>query len=249
MSTICYQESDPILERYFHEIPDKRLALFAFYTLLIVYAACLVITIWTKCWFMLLVPLTGFLVAIGFAYRASMISNPRISAFTAMQLLIIVPPLLLAAANYECLGKCLSKSIYWLPIIFIIVDVICLLIQIFGVTYLTKKTPQKINQGLNIMLVGLLLALLVNIAFVVIMVYFQKSTTTIISKEIWIAMYVTMGCLLVRNIYRFIEFVESKYGSGYLASHEIYMYILDFAMIFACIIILSVMHYGFYLQK
>ena len=62
-------------------------------------------------------------------------------------------------------------------------------------------------------------------------------------------MYVTMACLLVRNIYRFIEFVESKYGEGYLASHEIYMYILDFAMIFACIIILSVMHYGFYLQK
>ena len=246
----CLQRSDPVLIRYFHEIPDARLAIFAFYALLVASVAALIVTLLTQQWYLLLVPLTGFLIAAGYAYRASMIANPRLFAFAAMQMLLIVPPLLLAAANYTCLGKALlmngnsKKSLVrWLPAFFIVFDVVCLFIQIFGVTYLTKADPTKISTGLNLILAGLALALVVNAVFVGALLYTHKFTNA--SSDIWIYLYVTTACLLVRNTYRFVEFIQSKSAkgtgnAGYLASHELYLYLFDFAMIFVCLIVFLV---------
>ena len=248
---------DFILMRYFHEIPDKKLALLSMVLLLIASFISLMVTLWTKCWFMLLVPITGFLVAAGYYYRLCTISDPKVLYFAAMQILLIVSPLLLAAANYECLGKAmkhadgiLSNTMLWMPMLFLIFDIICLLIQLFGGSLLTNKDPTKMKLGVNLILIGIILALVVNVLFIGTLLYINSNVTFNIRSELWVALYVTMILLLVRNVYRFIEFIQSKTsstGEGFLASHEFYMYLLDFSIIFVCLVIFTVLHYGFYL--
>ena len=219
-----------VLMQYFHEIPDKRMALLAMVLLLIASFTTLVVTFWTQCWFMLLVPITGFLIALGYAYRLCMINNPKLIYFAAMQLLLIVSPLLLAAANYECLGKAMknatgiSSNILWLPLGFLLFDIICLIIQFIGGSFLTNKDPKKLKLGVNMIIVGIFLALVLNVLFIGALIYINSTTALNIRQELWIALYATMICLLVRNIYRFVEFIESKMsknGVGYLASHEL----------------------------
>lgn len=249
---VVNSKNEVLLQKIFHEIPDKNLAMFALILLIIISFIILIITFVTKCWFMLLVPITGFLIAAGYAFRIATMSNPTMFNIGAMHMLLIVPPLLFAVANYECLGKVMksknstSKIIYWIPILFIIIDVVCLLMQIYGVTFLTN--PAKINTGLNYMLGGLVLAIIVNIIFIVMLISLTSNVQFGLKKEFWICLYVTMILLLIRNVYKCIEFIQSRFGNKYLASHEIYMYLFDFTMLFICLILFAVLHYGFYLK-
>ena len=240
-------QNEYILTRFFHEIPDEQLALLAMILLIVVSIISLTVTLWTRCWFMLLVPITGFLIAFGYYCRICMISNPKIVYFAVMQILLIVPPLLLAAANYECLGQALRGDNY-IPIAFIAFDIICLAIQLFGGSLLTSKDPVKLKLGINAILVGIVLATIANVAFIGILIYMNSKMS--LKYELLIALYATMSLLLLRNVYRLIEFLQSKQtrdGSGFLASHEMYMYLFDFSTVFVCLIIFTVLHYGFYL--
>lgn len=258
--TLVTQEksTNTILYQYFHEIPDKNLALLALVLLLIVSVISFGLSLWTKSAFTLFIPLTGFLIAAGYACRLHMISNPKLFTFAAMQILLIVPALFLAAVNYTCFGRVInmrrsrsSKVMLWMSSLgFIIFDILCLIIQSFGGTLLTNKDPKIMKVGINLILVGILLAVIVNVFFIGTLIYINTTMSFEVNTNVWIALYVTMGCLLVRNIYRAIEFVQnyiSKNGIGYLSSHEIYMYIFDFTMLFICFVVFCLLHYGFYL--
>lgn len=235
-----------ILKKIFNEVPDKKIATLAMIMLIAISCVLLVITFITQCWFMLLLPITGFLIAGGYAFRIAMISDPSTTNIGGMFMLLIVPALLLAIANYECIGKITKASM--LPIIFIIIDILCLLLQIYGATTLTNTNPNKVHTGLNFIMIGLVLAIIINIFFIFILFKVQKNIK--FPREFWICLYVTMFLLLIRNIYKLVEFIQSRMstnGHGYIASHEIYMYLFDFSTIFVSLVIFAVLHYGFYI--
>ena len=242
------QQEQAVLIKIFHEVPDKNLANLAMILLICISCVLLVVTVITKSWFMLILPITGFLIAGGYAFRIAMISDPSIKNIGGMYMLLIVPALLLALANYECIGKITDAKL--IPIIFIIIDILCLLLQIYGATTLTSTNVNTIHTGLNFILAGLLLAIIVNIFFIFILFKVQKNTN--FPREFWICLYVTMILLLTRNVYKSIEFIQSRMtsdGQGYIATHEIYMYLFDFSTIFVSLVIFTVLHYGFYLKS
>jgi hypothetical protein len=64
-------------------------------------------------------------------------------------------------------------------------------------------------------------------------------------RGVFVALYATIALQFVRNVFRVIEFY---YGyDGELATHELYLYIFDFAPIYACFLFFAFMHYGFWL--
>ena len=245
--------------QFFHEIPDPKIARLASVALLISSSVALIVTIWTRCWFMLLVPLTGFLIAAGYVYRVTTISEPTMSNVVKMQILLIVPPVLLAAANYACLSYALRHAHKlgkpWfsrLPTLFIVSDIACLLLQMSGAPFLANKDPAKMRIGAYVILVGVLLALAVNLLFMGVIVYMHFTMTFNIRPEFWTCLYATMICLTIRNIFRTIQFIQdirsAGHKGGYLSSREIYLYLFDFMLIFTCIIIFAALPYGMYLN-
>lgn len=51
--------------------------------------------------------------------------------------------------------------------------------------------------------------------------------------------------MYVRNVFRFIKFTQGY--DGYLASHETYFYIFDFALIFSSFLLYLWFHFGLYM--
>ena len=239
-------QQQAMLLQKLHGVPDEKIANLAILLLIVISCVLLVITVISKTWFMLLLPITGFLIAGGYSYRIATISNPTIENYRYMYMLLIVPALLLAVVNYKCIGKITNNKL--LIISFIIIDILCLFIQIYGVTYLTEIDPTKIHTGLNYIMAGLIFAIIVNIIFIGLVIKIQNSLN--FPREFWICIYVTMILLLLRNIYKLVEFIQSrrsKNGQGYLSNHELYMYLFDFSIIFVALVIFAVLHYGFYL--
>jgi hypothetical protein len=55
----------------------------------------------------------------------------------------------------------------------------------------------------------------------------------------------TIALQYIWNIFRVVEFAQGY--AGHLATHEVYLYIFDFAPIYACFLFFTFMHYGFWL--
>lgn len=61
------------------------------------------------------------------------------------------------------------------------------------------------------------------------------------------ACYSTSLLILIRSIYRLIEFVQGN--DGYVISHEVFLYVFDAAMMFSVMVVMNVLHPSFVLNK
>lgn len=83
----------------------------------------------------------------------------------------------------------------------------------------------------------------------------QAERTMQAQKAIWprdwrgllYACYIVSGLILVRSIYRLIEFAQGN--DGYLISHEVYLYVFDAAMMFIVMVIMNFFHPSVILQS
>ncbi|CAI7638151.1 unnamed protein product [Penicillium manginii] len=153
-------------------------------------------------------------------------------------ILILVAPALLAASIYMEFGRliimadgdrfCFIRRT-WLTKIFVIGDILSFLAQFSGGAMLANDTTA--SKGQNIMKVGVVVQLLFFGVFIATIIVFnmrlskQGSRTKHIVpwKKHIVALYCTGILILIRSIFRLIEFVEST--DGPLSRHEWLSYI------------------------
>jgi hypothetical protein len=241
---------------FFHEIPNKAAAAAVLTLLAVISLVITGLSIKTRSYYMLTVAVTGFLEMAGYAIRIHMMTKPTLNSLIIMQALLIIPPVLLAIVEYITVSKLLalatggkpsrfSRTVSWL---FTISDLLCLTLQGAGGGMYAQ--PGRMVMARQLLLAGLGAQLGFFFIFTGVTVYMQTDEQfgyrgNKLFRGVFVGLYATIALQFVRNVSRVIEFY---YGyDGELATHELYLYIFDFAPIYACFLFFTFMHYGFWL--
>lgn len=125
--------------------------------------------------------------------------------------------------------------VQWVTRLFVTGDVIAFTLQAGGGGIQAAGTLELYNIGEKVIIAGLLVQIVIFGFFVVTSVLFHvrllknpthvSNTGEIPWKRYLVVLYVTSAIILVRSIFRVVEYLQGN--SGYLISHEIFLYIFD----------------------
>lgn len=238
----------------FHYMPSLAAAIVSlvFYTLSFV--ALSVWTIWKRSWYMTALLVGCLMEVIGYATRIPLAISPigHLPLYIAMGAFIIIAPVFNAAVEYVLYGRLVHavgdqyslmkpKVVTW---IFVICDIISFFIQVSGAGLLSSAngSAERAQLGENILLGGLGINLVSFGIFYLQIFYFDYRTRKSLNvfpggglcekgwRQLLYVIYFSSLLVLIRQIYRVIEFAQGF--TGYLAVHEIYFYIFDTLLIF-----------------
>jgi hypothetical protein len=172
-------------------------------------------------------------------------------------ILILVAPALYAASIYMILGRLVralhSESlsiipIKWMTKMFVVGDVVSFLLQSGGGGIQAAGTIKMYDIGEKIIIVGLFVQIFMFSFFLGTAVTFHRrraragnaQQTSIAWRRHLTVLYVVSAVILVRSIFRVVEYLQGN--RGYLISHEIFLYIFD-AVLMAGIMAIFVVFY------
>ncbi len=174
-------------------------------------------------------------------------------------ILILVAPALYAASIYMILGRLIRAvgaeqhsiiPVKWLTKAFVTGDIISFTLQGGGGGIQAGGTFEMYNMGEKIIIAGLWVQIVVFGFFVVVSAIFNvrlaRCRTVAAERGVipWkrhlTILYVTSGLILVRSVFRVIEYLQGN--GGYLISHEIFLYMFD-ALLMALVMALFAVWY------
>ena len=229
------------------------------------FAVLLLVETWYfRRWHTMALPIGAGAEALGYLFRYLFITGSPNGYFIASFIIILVTPNIFAYCNYATVGRLLPslstrpgpKTWLRIPIItdshgvfralriakfFVMADVAAFLVQVSAAAFLTSSNTTTQSYGVDVVEVGLALALsFIGLFFFVTVFVYASSTYEIRShpqygdiKKLYISLFATITMLLIRSIYRMVEFVGGN--SSYVASHEVYFYLFDcLPMLVAC---------------
>ncbi|KAF2255895.1 RTA1 like protein [Trematosphaeria pertusa] len=202
----------------------------------------------------------GLFEVIGYIGRIQSSNDPQVrSPFIMQTLTILLAPALFAASIYMVLGRLIlltSSEKYalvrrtWLTKIFVGGDVLSFIAQGVGGGMITsnKKDKDVVDTGRKIILLGLWIQIVFFGFFVLVAVLFQfrgRAHFRKIPAEVsWTkhlyVLYVTSILILIRSIFRVVEYTQGI--DGYLYSHEVFLYIFDATLMFIAMLVMNVVH-------
>ena len=176
-------------------------------------------------------------------------------------ILILVAPALFAASIYMILGR-LIRSIRaehhcLIPVnrmtkLFVAGDVVSFTLQAAGGGIQAAGTLEMYNSGEKVIIAGLWVQIVIFGFFVVVSVLFNvrlARAPTIPSargdvpwKRHLAMLYVASGLILVRSVFRVVEYLQGN--KGYLISHEIFLYIFDAVLMAGVMAIFAIWYVG-----
>jgi hypothetical protein len=199
---------------------------------------------------------------IGYIARYFSAKSPsELVPYIVQSLFIILPPSLYAATIYMIYGRIAifvnapNASLIrptWVTKIFVVGDVIAFFMQAGGGGMMAQASMTDMGQ--HIMLIGLFVQLAFFGIFLVVSLIFWKRmrssparyTIPTYGKHTWVGLlkllFVAAAVIILRCIYRIIEFGQGH--GGYLASHEVFMYIFDALPMFFVQTMMHVIHGG-----
>lgn len=213
----------------------------------------------TKTWYFIPLVIGALMEAIGYVARA-MSHNDRnaLLPYILQSLLLLIAPALYAASIYMILGR-LIRAIEadhhsmirttWLTKIFVAGDVLSFLMQSTGGAILAKQDKNSGKMGQRIILGGLFAQIFFFGFFMVATVVFDKrlrrdptqaSQASTKWKTLLTALYVASLFILVRSMFRVIEYAQGK--GGYLMSKEVWLYIFDGVLMISVTVLFNVRH-------
>lgn len=177
-----------------------------------------------------------------------------VGGFVMQAIPILIAPALFAASIYMILGRLIrtlrAEHLFFIPVkwvtrIFVIGDVTSFTLQAGGGGIQAGGTLELYNLGEKIIVAGLFLQLLFFGFFVIASITFHlrlsKSPTAVAlhgpvhwKRYLWI-LYITSGLILVRSVFRVIEYLQGN--DGYIIAHEVFLYIFDMALMLLVMII------------
>ncbi|KAL2838118.1 RTA-like protein [Aspergillus pseudoustus] len=218
----------------------------------------------------------GIFQVVGYGARAGSHFNTDSTLLYAIQsLLILLAPTLYAASIYMVLGRIITFlhgehlsyiPVKWMTKVFVAGDVLSFILQAAGGGIMTNGSKNTVKIGEWVIVAGLCVQIVFFGAFVITSLIFHvkiiRSPTTaserFMSKRgsLWpprdwrgllFACYSASVLILVRSVYRLVEFVQGN--DGYVISHEVFLYVFDAAMMFSVMVVMNVFHPSFVLSK
>lgn len=210
--------------------------------------------------YMHILTFTGLMEAVGYGFRIYTIQSASLTGFIITTLLILISPIALAVVNYVVVGKLLrasGKQIGFLKAnhitrLFLASDVFSFLMQGGAGGLLASKDPTMQDIGKNVVLVGLAIQTLFFTAFVLISVYIAFSRRFALIhvdalKPVFSGLFLTITCLYIRNIYRFVEFASGVESP--IVTSELIFNMFETLPIFVSFCIYGINHFGKLLSK
>ncbi|RYP91277.1 hypothetical protein DL770_002595 [Monosporascus sp. CRB-9-2] len=216
-----------------------------------------------KTWYFIPFAVGGICQSVGYGGRIwSSLETPNwtVMPYTIQSLLILVAPALFAASIYMVLGRLIHLvnaahysvvPLKWLTKIFVTADVISFFMQGGGGAMLAiAKSAQGFQNGQNVIIGGLFVQLTAFSLFMAVAAVFHKrmlanpvrpshSYNIPWQRYLWV-LYAVSGLILVRSIFRVIEYLQGYNGS--LQGTEYWLYIFDAMLMFVVMAILNVFH-------
>ncbi|KAJ5386613.1 hypothetical protein N7509_009154 [Penicillium cosmopolitanum] len=209
----------------------------------------------------------GIFQIIGYAARAVSHFHTTATTLYAMQtLFILLAPTLYAASIYMVLGRIITslkgEHLSYVPVrfmtkIFVMGDVLSFVLQGAGGGVMSSSgSANLLVVGQWIIVGGLCVQLVFFGAFLITSIIFncriirsptEESQISVASgliprdwRGLLFALYTVSVLILIRSIYRVVEFVQGN--NGYVIGHEVFLYVFDASMMFLVMIVMNVFH-------
>lgn len=213
-----------------------------------------------RAWFLTPFIIGGFFESIGYVGRIlSSKDQWLLSPYIMQTLLLLLAPALFAASIYMILGRIILLTDgeryslirrTWLTKLFVAGDLLSFGIQGAGGGIMSGGDSSKLRTGENMIIVGLFVQIAVFGFFVIIALLFQRRgcehlraiSPTVPWKKHMFALYGTSTLILIRSIFRVIEYLQGN--AGYLLRHEVFLYVFDALLMFAVVVIMNAIHPG-----
>ncbi|RDW86090.1 RTA1 domain-containing protein [Aspergillus mulundensis] len=199
-----------------------------------------------------------------------------IPLYALQTVLILLAPALYAASIYMVLGRLIVHldaqqhslvRVKWMTKIFVTGDVISFLMQCGGGGLMSGDNQSTRQTGETITIIGLAVQIIFFGFFLLTSIIFHiriaKSPTpsSLQAQDSWrnthnitarnwvtllFAMYVVSVLILVRSIFRMVEFIDG-YG-GYIMTHEVFIYVFDAVLMVVVMAVLNFWHPAFVIR-
>lgn len=184
----------------------------------------------------------------------------RTVPFIIQNLLLLSAPPFLAATIYMSprrIARVLEAEHLtfggpWITKIFILVDVGCLVTQAAGSIMSGSEDATEASNGRTTILAGLILQIVAFVLFAVCAVKFNASmystsaslatSRTLAWQKYMYGLYVISLLFVIRNVVRILEFQQGH--DGELLSNEVWLYVLDAAVMLIIVVVMLVLHPG-----
>ncbi|KAI9926614.1 hypothetical protein MW887_004383 [Aspergillus wentii] len=213
--------------------------------------------------FLLAFIIGGLFEVVGYAARAvnaHQAPDYATMPYALQSLFILLGPSLFAASIYMILGRIIqltdggSRALIrasLLTKIFVLGDVLSFLIQSGGGAIMSSaKSASKMKLGENVIIVGLIVQIVFFGFFVIVSVIFHRRITTsptaasmeasVNWKRYLYVLYFASVMIMVRCIYRVVEYIQGQ--TGVLQSHEYYAYMFDALLMFQVMVVFLIFH-------
>ncbi|OJJ83729.1 RTA1 domain-containing protein [Aspergillus glaucus CBS 516.65] len=222
----------------------------------------------TRSWYFTIFVVGGAFQIIGYICRALAHNDKEnISLYSVGTIMILLAPPLYAASIYMTLGRLIvhlgaeSLSVVpvkWLTTIFVTGDVIAFVMQAAGGGIMASGTISAMTTGEHITIGGLAVQLVFFSIFIIASTIFHyrirnnptektfglSRSSRILHMTAWeiimTGLYVASILILIRSIFRLIEYAQGN--NGYLISHEVYLYVFDSTLMFFTMVAMSIFH-------
>ncbi|KAJ6191037.1 hypothetical protein N7519_001058 [Penicillium mononematosum] len=216
----------------------------------------------TRFWYFTIFVVGGAFQIIGYICRALAHNDKEnIPIYSVGTIMILLAPPLYAASIYMTLGRLIVHldaenlslvPVKWLTAIFVTGDVIAFVMQAAGGGIMASGTLSAMTTGEHITIGGLAVQLVFFSVFIVASSIFhyrirnnptEKSvgrSRTSTWEAVMAGLYVASILILVRSIFRLIEYAQGN--NGYLISHEVFMYVFDSMLMFFAMVAMSIFH-------
>ncbi|CAF2138988.1 unnamed protein product [Rotaria magnacalcarata] len=217
-----------------------------------------------RTWYFLVMTISGIAEVVGYAYRWSLAKNPdQRTPYIIMYCCIVLAPVGLALADYLLVGRLIRLVGRQYSIVnpkfvefgFIISDILSIGVQSAGAGLITSGSLSNIPLGSNVLIGGLGINLVsfCFFGFVTLHLHWSiyRGKADFTGQERWVkifyALYLSMILLIIRSIYRIVEF--STGFRGYLAIHEVYFYVFECLLIVFAFGLFVPLHPGFWMPR
>jgi hypothetical protein len=176
-------------------------------------------------------------------------------------LLLLASPPFIAATIYMTFGRICRTldanklaiiSPRWLTKIYVLIDIICIISQFVGTVMPASGEPSTIEMSKKIVLAGLITQVVALAFFVLSCWQVHKKLISVEGREKMVcdssirwqnhfrALELVTLLLIVRSVVRMGEYAQGS--SGFIASHEVFIYTFDAALMFSIMLVLAVIH-------
>ena len=200
--------------------------------------------------------LTNFKVEIG-GYAARCVSHFNTSEllpYVIQSTFILIPPVLFAASIYMILGRIIRQAngehfaivpVRWLTVIFVTGDIFAFIVQASGAGLMATDGNTSLGEkiiigGLGIQIV--MFSLFIVTAGIFHLRYHRLSVGAVTGDSaVWkpslYMLYAVSWLILIRSIFRLIEFIMGR--GGYLLRHEWTLYVFDSALMWGVMVLFA----------